>query len=551
MGFDCTFHLVDEEAIRNEFVPKLLGKTTADIALDRVFHQAEELWEMLRCALDDRVDHEGDEISPKGAGSLVCQAALIYCSCFLPHHEERGIAFSLWSTDEGMDPFPDKFAHSPEVLFTEVVEAYPQLAGQFLRFFKWNYETGVFIPAKQVPKVRKWLEAQLQKIEKGYRRTYRSLLAMLRMAEERNLAFWEATDLALPKTEGLFTAEFLENAPGVADPHEQFQFPKSAGTKFGGVEDLYALVDGHPDNVTVIDLSTWPPQCHVHEQAWCLGIDCDAQGNWLLVSAYGPQGSRGPIRGRVLKDPRHDPIFVLHIEQDGEEIPIEDGFLVDGRAVLIPRQGEVGSLVSAWMQDGKKMVPAPGLPTHKVQKGGKLGPKSFVKGIARLAAGSEVLVWKGKGYEWDGSKFRRTFVFEALNTYDDFLSVPAGDDGLFYLAKRELMEIHRGGKSVHRGSKKWTNILGISPGPQGTLLLEGVHPTDGLLGVLYFLENETFIPIEPELLGDQEMYGLFAWIPTIDRIVASTEKSLYAVPTETVLSLPRYSVKTGRKVKGT
>ena len=45
MGFDCTFHVIDENAIRDRFVPKLLERTAEETELDRVMEESESLWE--------------------------------------------------------------------------------------------------------------------------------------------------------------------------------------------------------------------------------------------------------------------------------------------------------------------------------------------------------------------------------------------------------------------------------------------------------------------------------------------------------------------------
>jgi hypothetical protein len=65
---------------------------------------------------------------------------------------------------------------------------------------------------------------------------------------------------------------------------------------------------------------------------------------------------------------------------------------------------------------------------------------------------------------------------------------------------------------------------------------------DGDIGKLYFPADQTFAHIEPELLGDQDLYDFLSWSRASRRIIASDSHSLYAVPVETVLSLARYPV---------
>src|SRR5262249_59166111 len=127
-----------------------------------------------------------------------------------------------------------------------------------------------------------------------------------------------------------------------------------------------------------------------------------------------------------------------------------------GRVLLVPdrRDCEVGTKLTAWIQDGKRMKPAPGLPKHKVRES-RYGIAWIVRGIARLADGSEVLIWEGDGYEWDGKKFRRTFRLgiKDANHFDTALTAPAGDDGFFYLSNRRLFEIHRRKKPTRHAPK--------------------------------------------------------------------------------------------------
>ena len=91
MGYDCTFHLIDAQAIRNEFVPKLLGRSQLQSPLDKIHENAAELWSIVRTALEEGVDGEGEEMDDEGVASLVCQLACIYSACSLPYHYERGL----------------------------------------------------------------------------------------------------------------------------------------------------------------------------------------------------------------------------------------------------------------------------------------------------------------------------------------------------------------------------------------------------------------------------------------------------------------------------
>lgn len=565
MGYDCTFHLVDEKAIRDQFVPKLLGKADRPTPLEEVYgDEAADLWANVRRALNEGLDDEGEEMDDEGVASVVCQLALMYSACTLPHHYERGWAFSLWPEEEVGFGFPAGFAHSPEPLFEEVVRKYPRLHGHFPDWITGNYSTGVYVQASRVAEVRRWLETSLAPLPKGKQRDYRGLLALLRSAEDRGLAYWEATDLAVPMANqvpgnpDLMTADFLGNTPGGTPPAEKFALPgKGHRNRVGGRGDWHVLSQAIPDATWVPDLGQWPPALYERGREFVWAVDADRDGRWLFVSRQGTGNQNEPVRGRVLADPRGEAQVTLHVEQDGREVKVIDGFLVAGRVVLVPDVGgyKAGAELSAWMQEGPagaRMVPAPGLPPHVVREG-RFGKQRIVKGVARLAGGSEVLVWDGDGYEWDGRQFRRTFPLALTDGYKHLSAVPAGDDGFYFLATAGeasgVFEARRGREPV-RHLPGCNNVMALMPGPAGGLLVKEGDNDDGDVGKLYFPADGTFIHIEPQLLGDKDLYDFLCFSAGAGRIVASDSYNFYAAPVEAVMGMPRFDARTGREVGG-
>jgi hypothetical protein len=337
-----------------------------------------------------------------------------------------------------------------------------------------------------------------------------------------------------PKSPRVFRKKAM---PSGRSPAERFRLPKGYFDRVGGSGDIHVVSDSFPDTTLVLDLSRWPPKCHVRKHEWACGADSDQKGRWLLVSRVGARQQKlTPCWGRRLSDPRKSPESVLDAEQHGSDVSFVAGFLVAGRGVLVPDtdQFKPKTPVHAWMQHGNKMEPVPSLPPHTVKRS-RVTPQ-IVSGIARLPGGSEILVWDGEGYEWDGRRFRKTFALEINDFYPEL--VPAGNDGFYYINRRKLFEIHPGRKPVEH-APKWNNIMGAMPGPSGgILLLEGGNP-DGDIGKLYFPVDKTFIHIGPELLGNEELYDFLCWSRGANRIIAGTHDSVYAVPVETVLSLPR------------
>jgi hypothetical protein len=528
-------------------VPKLLGTLSTDTPFDKVREDAAGLWAIVRRALDEGVDQEGEELEAEDVASLVCQLAVMFSACSLPHHYERGLALSLWP--ESQDAVPESFAHSPEPLFVEVVKKYPRLHGQFPNWFSGNFSTGVYVPAGKVHEVRAWVEEAVAKLDKGKRRRYRGLLAVLKTAEAKNLAYWEATDLALPMANAypgdpeLMTADFLRKVMEGEGAADKFALPmQNSFDRKAGLGNLHVLSHARPDGTIVVDLIAWPPVCHVRPQEFAWNVDVDAQGTWLFASRTGPGDHLNPVRGRVLADPRGLPSKVLQLPGG---LDIDHGYLVSGRVLLIPDPGNhpdaVGTQVHPWLEDGGTMIPAPGLRPHTV-KAGKFGNEWIVHDIARLADGTEVLLWDGDGYEWDGKTFRLTFPMGLTDPHDPLSSIPVDDEGFYFISGRKLLEVHRGRPPLHH-APEWKNVLRILPGPQnGLLLKEGDNP-DGDLGKLYFPADGSFIHIEPDLLGNQELYDFLCWSDSAQRIIASDHYHLYAVAVDEVLELPRHGVK--------
>ena len=103
MGYDCTLHLVDEELLRTQFIPRLLRDAPPASLWDRLLHRrrrfppttfdrrrqdAPHLWKRARRALR--------MTSPESAARCVAELALLFNSCELPFEPSRNVALSLW-----------------------------------------------------------------------------------------------------------------------------------------------------------------------------------------------------------------------------------------------------------------------------------------------------------------------------------------------------------------------------------------------------------------------------------------------------------------------
>lgn len=184
MGFDCTLHVVDEALIRNEFVPRLLGKKRVVSAFDLRL-DSRHIWHRVRKALKKK-RFEREFCSPKLAAILVSQFAVVYCASVLPYHYERGMCLSTRYYDKKA---VKKYRGNPEELFGELITVYPELEGQFPQEFEQNYCTGIYIPSINVHKLLKRFSTEYE--------NFRGLWLILKYAEQHGLAYWEGTDLPL------------------------------------------------------------------------------------------------------------------------------------------------------------------------------------------------------------------------------------------------------------------------------------------------------------------------------------------------------------------
>jgi hypothetical protein len=552
MGYDCTLHLVDEHTIREEFIPWLLGQSPNEIALDRILENAGELRNTVREALKN---------DDPDAAKMLCQLAIMFSACVLPHQYERGFALGLLQNREKgiARAYPDRFAFSPEPLFTKVVDEYPRLHGHFPVWFTGNYSTGVFIPSEHVPEVLAWVEANIADLTEEDPRQFRGLLGILRAAADRHLAYWEATDLAIPMVDvypgdpSLMQAQHLGNEPGTPGHHLEEAPLEGHWCKYRCVvlDDWLISADFPPFVTNFWDLSVWPPRLVHSLSEYAPYLTRVRDGRWLLFSETDSTVRPFTFRPRLFSDLDKDPDGVFPVGVAGAEWSIEPGGFFQNRLVVFrdpPRGSGPGDpLPMPLWAVGQDWRPIPGLPPEVVG----LSPSPYavarpVSGIVPLNSDNDVLLWNGDGYELQGDVFEKTFALELKNALGDWTSVPAGTDGFFYLSRGNLFEIHRGSEKIAH-AEKWTNIRYVRPGPAGSLLLQEGDNRHGDVGKLYFPDDGTFIHIKPELFDDKD-YPFLTWSASTDRFVVVSDRFL-SIPTSVVLSLPRFHAHTGKQVK--
>lgn len=536
MGYDCTLHVVDERRIQFEFVPRLLGKSNMKSAFDERA-DAEELWKKVRDGLSN------DAVDAEQAASYACQLAVAFCAAELPYHYERGFCLSLWpdQPDDLDATVPKKFRGDPESLFAQLIDEHAKLRGKFPQEISGNWSTGIFVPAERVAELLKWTERRVKGYAKPKQRLFRGLLLVLKYAADHKLAYWEGTDLPVDMNA---KAPRDEASPGGP---EEFEAPKDIYLKYLAQFDstlVFIHGIGFPQDcrTAFVDFSTPPPKFAFIDE-YSLAADRSRGGRWLTVSMI----SEEPFVYRVrISAAATGKKTVLEAPKEKRGMLKWAGF-VDERVVALmeiqPKEA-LGQCPAYALQEQKgRLVRVKELPER--------ASRHRYHGIVRLNDGTDLLIWNGDAYELRDGRFELVISLGATG-YDNVLANLAyGPNGFFYLSDNRLFSVRRGEPPVSH-LPKLDNIMSVSPGPMGSLLLKEGDNKRGDLGKLYLPDDGTYIRIEPECFPDEDPDDIHSlhYVADIERVLAATPERFWAISAATALSKPRYHASTGRKARG-
>ena len=210
-----------------------------------------------------------------------------------------------------------------------------------------------------------------------------------------------------------------------------------------------------------------------------------------------------------------------------------------------------------WILDESGPREAPGVPAEEVRFNGDFRIDPYLE-VVTMPDGRDVMFWDGKGYEWDGDRFVRTFAprLEAGSSLEPKI-VSLGPDRIFGVSRsnwygHRLLEIRRGDDEPVHHLPKLDNIMGLTRGPSGALLIHQGHNPAGDVGKVYWPDEDRYVRLEPSLFGDEDTDDIHAlhWAESAGRLVAIEPNRLVAVPIDQVLALPRYRASTGRTLRG-
>jgi hypothetical protein len=533
MGFDCTLHLVDEELMRREFIPRLLRDGPPPTLRDRLFHRsprfepttfdrkrgdAQRLWKRARRALR--------MTSPETAARCIAELALLFNSCELPFEPSRNVALSLWSGlhEDLPDHVPHDLLGSPDDLFGDLIDAFPALRGCFPDYFDGNGSLGVYVSAVKVPALARWVEEQIGGLDKGDRAGLLAVARVLKVAAIEGYGYWEATEIDVEWTESDLLRRKTTSVPAVRK--HIVPFPTFLAAGHCGTRIVLSDQDGH--KTALFDLDGWPPRELARIERYTLAAAQSPDGRWALLTSR----ERGRFDARVLSS-RLDPASTVLLA--GGDAGRDIGWLgarvfvlpgIEGLTPLIERDGRL---------EAPPELPAP-VPSTK-----HFGAE---RGAVRMGDGTDILIHDGDGYAVADGTLERVLDLHVDSSHWRWSCAQSGSDGFFFLSNRRLYEVHRGGKPI-RHLHGLDNIMEISPGPPGWLLLKEGDNKLGDVGKAYCPASSVLFSITHESLGltVDDLLDSVYWSPGSESVLLRVKPVFWAVPWRLLTSQEPVSLK--------
>jgi hypothetical protein len=513
MGFDCTLHVVDEQAFAR-FAQRFLGgdETTP---FDRAFDRAPALVAKTR----DLIATDPD----RGARALA-ELALLFVSAETPHVDSRGFALSLWDDGVMGTKLPEALIGSVEPMLEEILRVHPVLRGRVPRWMESNYCVGPFVRASDVPRVLAVVERALDAMVPGTRRPYVGLRDVLRLAAARGLAYWEGTDLGVVQAH----AEWLD----VAAPSE-VMVARAAFTP--GLDPPLAmrgteLLIGKNWKLWAVDIASFPPTARVLAELH------------VIAGAFMPDGR---IVAWAAVDPTTSPyVFAAYlIDASGQRtiesppFPIHVLRAACGTVLAFPfGYAKIDPSWRPMAVRGDRFVeidaPAPEPPSDS--------RTPFSCDAFELADGTALVVWDGRTYRWDGGA-----ALVPFGPRDRVKTEPRGlpniapmDGGVACLFGRRVVRVGIDGERASYAPL--SNAMLLTPGPEGALVIrEGDNPEGDALKILWPTTDQ-LTAIEPGVLGVRERIGLA--IVVGERLLVTEGDAWCALDWSAVRALPRVAI---------
>jgi hypothetical protein len=521
VGFDCTLHVVDENALAR-FVDRFLGRASARSPFDDAFPNAAELVEKTKQIL------LGDD--PQLAGRTLGELAMLYVSAEGPHAYSRGVSLSLWHEASMGAPMPPDGLGSVEELLGPIVDAYPAIRDRVRRFFDQNYCVGPFVRAVDVPGVLAYVEKVLAAMVPGDRRPYQVLARVLRAAAARGMAYWEATDLGVGQAhEEWLEAEVPEGSSLVLAPSAA---SLSRPTAQSG--DLFVMYEGFDTHI--VDLSSFPPTSRVIPGFRTIAAGFTPWGTLLMRAAT--DSTRRPLAFSLFEvgsaDGAPRPLAIPLPWDLGFALPYRDRVLLFPNRKVLKEHPDARPLA---LRDGR-LTPLDLPPAKGRQKPAGL---ELACDAVPFGDGSMLVVWDGAPYRLDGDAVMPLGGGE-LETRSPYPqnAVAVSDDAIVGMFGQTPVRISRDG--ARQSILPQIGALAIVRGPGNALILQQPDNVEGDALKIWWPRTREMTSIQPHVFAVDDNPSFVAFASGPGQLVAyymHDKHAWRALPWDAIAAIPR------------
>jgi hypothetical protein len=520
LGFDCTLHVIDETSITSFEKVFLEPEVSAmDAPFFKKFKNGVPLF--------DRVKKE-IAADPSEGARLLMQLCLMWCSAETPHLPSRNFALSYWFEPNvaGQLQF-SSFTDSLEPLLPGIVSRYPQLSGKLFPFFDGNYSTGYFVPAANVPNLRKAVVEFENDLPDDLKETMDPLVCILQVAEKKKMAYWEATDLSVARANDSWLKKTASKSS--LSVRTIVKLPVGVLADLIDVSGKSVFIsDARPDIFCMVDCSSDTPVLRTISDFFMRTGFTDGD----RIIGIGRYGHDQPYRVYELRiKPSLGEPKVLH----EFSFELSDIRRAGDETILVPRPLEE---LPRWLGGSPEEI-------LDLPRNDEWNLKGFE--IASFGDGTFLLGWNKRGYHLKGRTITPLLdSFEPVLNKSETVSTEPGC--LYTLSDWTLVRITAAGDltAVFPGID---NVQQLVKGPEGTLLLyQGDNPEGDKIKVVW--PGLEITGITKKDLGFD--INWLAWSPELNAILAFTGFSLIAIDWATVAGFGKttyQSIATGQEKK--
>ncbi|MFO0612699.1 MAG: hypothetical protein U0414_08940 [Polyangiaceae bacterium] len=500
----------------HSFAERFLGRSKKKHPFDKSFRDGASLLE----DVPNKIKSE-----PEEGARLLLQLCLMWCSAETPHEYSRNLALSYWFRAGEAQDFPMRLcAHTLSPYLREIEEEHPELKGRLTLGFDGNYAVGYFIAPQDVPAAREFVEGQMAEVVADTRRALEPLLKILRVAEEKKMAYWEATDLNVAngnaawlkekKVKPALSLQTIAEIPGL------YHF----ATLTTASDPIFIMSAANPDNTYIVDLSTSPAKVtHLPETFFSRA---ELQGDVVLAIARHKHKNPYGLYKLTLR-PQLGQMELLYTSDDD----LSDLAIVGGEVLLIPKK--IGTK-PRWVSTQEELqVPAS---TDYYSKGFRVVP---------FGDNSHLLCWHKKFYLLEGREakplqapeaFQDLYLSHGLEHNESWSDAPGR---ALMPSSTGMMQITKEG-GFRFFAPELNAIRQISRGPDRAIIVwQGDNESDDLLKILW--PTMEISSIKPKDLGLKEIQGMF-WSGALQSVVMRAGTTFIALSWEQIKRLARRSL---------